>query len=293
MGKNKYNLSKEGVERVLKALQDMSEASLPDGDTTGLRSAEITTSYMKTMMRINSLEEVVKNRGSLNRKYIGLVDMYGFNDIYDMYLYAMSCDLFPEGLSKSRDRSKLVPVKRKIVRNGKESEVTVYINPNKEDKDKDDSTASGEGQGGGRGGGGQHARDLSRHKTSKKDKGYKEKTKTLQEAVKSMPRGGKFKVGSEFYLEIRGDEGSLAGVIGYSEDNGYLVMDFYKSNGTVSGVATVGFFELMVTAKEENKGVKAADDVQARPVFMQSGMEQRNDGNWYIEADALQELLKI
>lgn len=296
MKRKKYNLSEEGFNRLMKGLEQIAyeKFSKSAEEIDGLLEAPITTDFIKLITKVKGLDDVIERNDHLTKYYRGYLDMYGFETMYDMYIYAMSCDLVPEELRKERDYSKLVPVKRTIIRNGKEHEVTVYINPNKdengeENEDKEVKAPKGQTKAPKR----RHARELKSDIVGGERATNPRDVAKLKEASKQMPRGDKpFQDGSKYYLAIRGDDGEIVGVVGYSEEGQYLTMDFYRSNGQVSGVATKGFFELIRLAVEKNKGVKMEDRPEARSVFAQSGLEQHENGYWYIEAEELQELFR-
>ncbi|AYJ75137.1 hypothetical protein BSP36_050 [Bacillus phage BSP36] len=283
MKKAKYNLSKSSVDRLM---DNLTKVALGEADEsfTGLKEAELNTAFVKSMTKVKGLDDVEERNDHLSRLYQGFLNMYGFTSMYDMYVYAMSCDLIPEGVTKSKDYSKLVPVKRKIIRNGKETEVTVYEDPNKDNKDKDDDSPKETNQGEGRSRP-RHARELRGKVQERKD--HKQVAKLKLETV-HFPKAKQFKESSDFYLEIRGDEGSLEGVVGYSVKGEYLHMDFYISSGKVSGVATRGLGELLGLALKNRKGVQVEDQPEARPVFTQFGMSY-DGGVWSISYTDLQE----
>src|SRR5690606_30454570 len=196
--------------------------------------------------------------------------------------------MLPTELKKAKDFSKLVPVKRTIMRNGKETEVTIWEKPGEDEPEESDSNGT---EAAPRQRRRRHARELSSKVTG--DTSNPKEIAEIKLAAKDMPKGNKpFQDGSTYYLAIRDEEGNIVGVIGYSEEGEYLQMDFYRSNGEVSGVAARGFFELLKLASEKGKGVKMEDDPQARPVFMQSGMEQK-DTHWVVEAEDLKGLLSF
>jgi hypothetical protein len=296
MSQKKRALSPSGMDKLMKRLGELAQEDLEkpeDENTTGLQESEITTSFLKYVTKIRDLEDVEKRNHRLTNHFRGLVDMYGFDTMLDMYIYAQSCDLVPETVFKAKDYSKLVPVKRKVVRNGKEHEVTIWTKPDggaAEEEEGDGSASGGKVKGGGKPGS-KHAKDLISDLVGKLD----DKPKDIEEikaAAKDMPKGNKsFQNDSQFYLVIRDEEEGIAGVIGYSKEGKYLKMDFYRSNGEVSGVAAKGFFELIKLAAEEKQGVKMEDQPEARHIFMQSGLEQQSNGDWTIEPKTLQKLL--
>jgi hypothetical protein len=281
--KPRYNLSPEGMDRLMDRLTMIAMEGV-DSEAVGLMEAQITTGFVKTMTKVKGLDDVIERNEQLSKSLQGFLTLYGFTSMYDMYLYAMSCDLVPEGLNKSKDYSKLVPVKRKIIRNGKETEVTVYENPNK-DKEKDDDAADDREVQGARYG---HARELKRKVHGDKEPINPKKVAQLKLTASKLLDPKKFKDTSDYYLELTGEGNETIGIIGFSERGEYLVMDFYQTNGQVPGIAARGFSELVKLALSQNKGVQMEDQPQARPVFVQFGLQQE-DSIWSVSAEDLQD----
>jgi hypothetical protein len=282
--KGKYNLSKSAMDKLMNNLTQiaMEEA---DDSVTGLLEAQITTSFVKTMTKVKGLEDVIKRNDALSRTYTGFLSMYGFESMYDMYLYAKSCDIIPEEIMKRKDYSKLVPVKRKIVRNGKEQEITIYEDPNDDkgsqsnESGRDTPTSHVP-----------HARELKGKVHGDNEHANPKEIAKLKQAAKGMSSGQEFQ-DSDYYLELKGPDGDLHGIVGYSEDGDYMVMDFYKTDGVVPGIAARGFAQLIQLAVGRGLGVKAPDNPQARPVYIQFGLEQGEEGNmWSAEAAHLKEV---
>lgn len=291
MPKGKYILSAAGAEELMSRMERIAQENMEE-DPTGLSTGVITTDFVQRLTKVNSVEQVIDNNEQLSKTYDGLLGLYGFESMYDMYMYAASCDHM-EQLVKGKDYSKLVPVKRKIMRNGKETEVTIYEDPNKGDKDDNSSGGSkGSGKGKGKGGGGkkQHARDLTASIIADKEAANPKTVAKVKEQAKGLSGGDKaFQDTSQFYLVVKGEGGAVAGIVGYSEEGEFIVMDFYRTNGEVSGVATRGFFEMINQARKRGKGVKMKDQEQARPIFAKSGLHQEGD-YWIVTSDELKEL---
>lgn len=282
MRKAKYHLSDEGVENLTKQLMKL--AAEQQAEPTGLKVAPIDTSFVKAMTKVKGLEDVIENNEVISKRFQGLLDLYGFPTVYDMYVYATQFDILPEELKKGKDYSKLVPVKRKVMRNGKETEITVYESP------KSGGSQSNEGNNEGRdvpNASVGHARELTSKMHSKKEKLDDRSLEKLKQKALTLPKGQKFTANSDYYLELKAPDGSVAGLLGYSTEGEFLVMDFYKTNGLVSGIAARGFAELVSLAVKEKKGVKVADNPQARPVFAKFQLEQQGE-EWSISADDLQ-----
>ena len=71
---------------------------------------------------------VISENEKLSKDYSHIVKAYGFNSFYDLYCYADSCDSLNDYLIKGgqKDLSKLKPVKRRVMRNGKMMTTTIY-----------------------------------------------------------------------------------------------------------------------------------------------------------------------
>lgn len=287
---SKYSISQKGMDELWKrlekvAIEEFSES--PGEEIEGLQEAEITTDFVKALTKVKGIDDVIKRNDRLTKHFQGFLNMYGFESMYDMYIYAMSCEILPSELKKAKDFSKLVPVKQTVMRNGKEVEVTIWQKPGEDEPEEEGSSETGSANPRQRRR--RHARELSAKVTG--DISNPKEIADIKVAAKGMPGGDKpFQDGSTYYLAIRDEEGNIVGVIGYSEEGEYLQMDFYRTNGEVSGVAARGFFELLKLASEKGKGVKMEDDPQARPVFAQSGLEQK-ESHWVIEAEDLKGLL--
>jgi len=270
------------MNKLMERLTQIREEGL-NGEAVGLMEAPITTHMVKTMTKVKGMEDVIERNEQLSKTYQGFLNMYGFESMYDMYIYAKSCDIMPEGVIKSKDITRLVPVQRTIKRNGKYQEVTVYEEiykskePNKNENDKREEAPTI-----------RHAREFK----SKITKGLNPKDVAMLKTVSnSLTRGNKpFYDKSSYYLELK-DGDRTTGIVGYSEEGDHLKMDFHRSNGKISGVASRGFAELVNLAIRKRKGVIAEDNKQARPVYLRFGLQQSDDGKvWTISYDDLSEV---
>lgn len=287
--RNKYNLSEEGIDKLLDRLTDIANSDLED-EGSEFEGAKITTDFMKKVAKVDDLHDVINRNEQLTKHFKGLLSMYGFDSMYDMYMYAMSCDALEDSIKKSKDYSKLVPQKRKITRNGKSQEVTVWVKPDEgesDDSNNDESERGTPNKG--------RRRTQRRRKTAKElpSKVTTELDKDLGKLDMNLPKGSKpIQVDSNYYIEIE-EEGNIVGLIGIKEVEGYLTMDFYRTNGSVPGVASRGFFEILKLANEKNKGVRMDDDPNARGVFTKTGLNQNKEGYWVIEYEELKDTLSF
>lgn len=285
MKKAKYSLSESGMASLVEKLTKIA-TEVQNQPATGLQDAQFDTKFVKLMTKVKGLDDVIERNDQLSKTYQGLLNMYGFDTMYDMYLYAKSCDSLPEELVKAKDYSKLVPVKRKVMRNGKETEITVYEDPGKSGSESNEGNSEGRSTPNATV---SHARELRGKVHADSDTKDTKKVAKLKQAAKGLSQGQQFQDSSDYYLELNGPDGEIAGIVGYSKEGEYLVMDFYKTNGQVPGIAARGFSELIKLAVSENKGVKVEDNPQARPVFAKFGLEQ--DGNqWSVDAADLQDV---
>jgi hypothetical protein len=283
MKKAKYNLSKSSVDRLMGELSRIAQENLDSVDDTGLPGAQITTNFVKTMTKVKGLEDVIERNEQLSKTYQGLLGLYGFDTMYDMYIYAKSCDLFPEEVFKSTDAIKsYYPVQRTIIRNGKPLDVTVWEkvfkseNKPKEEPKKEEQPEI------------KHARELQAIFHGEGETANTKNIAKLKATYEKMPvKHSSFNDKSSHYLTLKG-EGKTAAVVGYSVNGEYYSMDFYCTNGQVSGAAARGFFEMLQLARRNQKGVKVKDNQQAAPVYAQAGL--RKEGSyWVISYDELKE----
>lgn len=287
MRKNKYGLSKAGVDELMDRLSNIAN-DIKKESIEGLLEAQITSPFVRSLTKVKGMDDVIERNDQLTKSFRGLLDMYGFETMYDMYVYAKSCDLYPEEVLKAKDYSKLVPVKRKIVRNGKETEVTVYENPNKDKDEKEDQDSTESSSRGTPRVRRRHARELKRDMKGE-DKSLNPKhVAELKMADKKMRRGNKpFQETSEYYLVLRDEDGNIQGIVGYSTEGQFLKMDFFRSSGEVSGIAARGFTELVKLALKKKKGVKVDDQPEGRQVFVKFKMKQEGQ-TWSISYKDLQ-----
>ncbi|AMQ66578.1 virion structural protein [Bacillus phage Shbh1] len=290
MRKRKIQASEETLNKVMEKLMQTIQEDVNKSQNRGMLETDISLSFLESVVKVKSIEEVIEREDQLNKHFQGLLMMYGFESMYDMYIYAQSINLV-----KSKDYSKLVPVKRTITRNGKEIEVTVYENPEEEgqgtesnEPDKDSKNRRRPRRKGRR-----HARELPSKVISSSSNVKPKDIAQIKQAEKGMKGDKPFKEGDNYhYLVIEDEDKNIVGIVGYLEEKEYLKMDFYRTDGTVSGVATKGFFELLKLANEKKKGVKVDDYPEARPVFSGSGLKK--EGNiWIIDAEALDKIMNL
>lgn len=291
-------LSKEGMETLMKKFSEIAQ-NQSSPDVTGLLEAPITTDFVKRMTKVKDMDDVIDRNDQLSKTYEGFLSLYGFDTMYDMYLYAKSNDVYPEELQKSEDVFDTVQVTRTITRNGEplgvviteriekaESKSAAKKKPAKKPAAKGKSAASKPGE--------EEeedpvylARELKGSVHGQDGPIDPKKVAKLKRAADKMPRGNKpFDETSKYYFELHGPEGKPAGIAGFSEDKGHMKMDFFLSDGQTHGVATRAFFELCKLALKKEKGVKMDDHFEARPLFVNAGMERKGD-QWQIKGKDL------
>lgn len=281
MKRARYNLSKEGMDSLMKKLEQVAQEGV-DESVDGLLTSAISTNFVKIMTKVTGMEDVIERNEQLSKTYQGFLNLYGFDSMYDMYIFAKSCELFPEELMKST--SSAIPVQKVITRNGKAVEVTVWellekseTKPKAEPKKAEEQPLI------------RHARELRATLHDTREVMDPKNVAKLKSAAEKMTGGkGKFSDGSHHYLSVKNDNGRAAAVIGYSEEGDNLKMDFYRTNGKVSGVAARGFFEMMRLALKHKKGVIAEDNPSARSVYIQAGL-QKQGSSWVISYKDLAE----
>lgn len=282
MKKSKYSLSKSGFEELMEKLELVAQEKMVP-EVSGLPESSITTNFVKIMTKVKGLEDVIERNEQLSKTYQGFLNMYGFDTMYDMYIYAKSCDLLPEEMIKSGSRKEhVIPVSKVITRNGEPLEVTVWeiiekAEPKKATPKKEEEVII------------PHARELHGILHGSDDVANTSNVAKLKAAAEKMPNGDKpFSDKSKHYLSLKGPSGRPAAIVGYSEQGEYYKMDFFRTNGKVSGVAARGFFELVRLAHQHGKGVIAEDNKGARSVYIQMGMTKEGS-TWCVSYDELKE----
>ena len=283
----KYNLSKEGMDLLMEKLSKAAQGGIESGET----EAPISSDFVKKMTKVKGIEDVIERDEQLSKVYQGFLNLYGFETMYDMYIYAMSCEPAPDGLFKS---DSLFPwyetVTKTIMRNGKPKEVLLFVEvpqeelvkaeskPKKKETKKEEKVEI------------PHARQFNGRVLSSKD------MKDPNEMAKLKAHGIRLKVGdkefsdaSHHYLVLKGNNNHPIGIVGYTEQGKFIKMDFYRASGKVSGVGTRGFFELIRFALSRKKGVQVEDSKGGRQHYIQAGLTKKGD-LWEI---SYEELLKM
>lgn len=283
---NYKNLSNKSKEELIKRLTDSYTESVEE-QVNYESGAPLTSDFLNQIMGVKDRLDVLNDLDNLNKTYSGFASIYGFGDVYDFYLFALSQEDLQKSLTKAKDYSKLVQEERKVVRNGKEHIVTVWVKPNGEDDEETDSEGKEEGENKER----QQGRRGRKRAKEMESEVSQDPPKDLKELDTKLINGNKpLKDGENYYLTVKDEEGNITGLVGYSEDEKYITMEFYRTDGKTSGVASKGLFELMKLAHEKGKSAKIEDEEEARPLFEKIGFTQK-ESSWVIEKEYLKEIL--
>lgn len=283
--RKKYNLSEEGMDRLMKSLAKIAQEGIEE-TAEGLQNGVITTTFVKMMTKVKGMEDVIERNEQLSKTYQGFLNLYGFDEMYDMYLYARSCDVFPDELFKSNaDNSLVMPVQKEVIRNGKLLEVTVYEVIHKAEKPKKKTEPKKEEEIEIR-----HAREFRSKFTENNDTKDPSKVAKIKADTEKLKGSKPFNDKSHHYLSLTHNNGKHVAVIGYSTQGEHMTMDFYRTNGQTSGVAARGFAELVRLAVQNQKGVKVEDHPGARAVYTQFRLKRDGD-HWSSSYDELKESL--
>nr|DAI05677.1 MAG TPA: hypothetical protein [Herelleviridae sp.] len=234
-----------------------------------------------------SYDYIIKNKERLDTQFEHIIKMYGFNSMYELYLYADSNDseLLVKGGQK--DLSKLKPVKRKVVRNGKVMTTTIY---------EDNSSGSDKG----------NELDSKRKETKVKTpilavdlekESYGEdeeelnpkKIAKLQAQTKSLGSG--FSTSCSSYLLLN-ENGETRGAIGFTVKGKYLELTFSIADSKVSGLQYLAFSQLLLRAWNSNLGARVAEtkDEALLAMYNMYGLTKGN-GYYSVSSSTLNSIL--
>jgi hypothetical protein len=287
MMKGRYrHLSPEAKDRIMESLSKMDMRI--NGDTINevqqeLYEDDISTSYIRFITHVKDLQEVIDNNEQLTKNFTGFIRMHGFEDLYDMYLYAMSCDTVPEHIAKGKDYSKLTPVKRKVTRNGVEREVTVYVKPG-EDAEPEEGQTESKGKGGG---GSNHVKGAKPRVVGKDKKPDPKEIIDIMQLVKDFPGASRVSESLDIYILFEKD-GEVLGIAGFTVQETYVKLEGFASNGEASGVGARSFFEGIKLALDLQRNFKVFDEAEAAPLFEKYGLEKTGN-EWTVRYKLLQQ----
>ncbi|BBE37281.1 hypothetical protein PHIM1EF22_0080 [Enterococcus phage phiM1EF22] len=206
-----------------------------------------------------SYEYVIKNNELLTNEYQHIVKAYGFDNFYDMYLYADSCDSKDMYLVKGgqKDLSKLKPVKRKVVRNGKTMTTTIYEDTGSSDSNNSnpldkDSKKKKELEP-------VNAKELRKVSLGSDEEEKLDPKKIAKLLADTKKFGNNFDTQCTDYLILEQDS-VTRGVVGFTREGSYLKMSFSMSDEAVKGIKMLAFSQLTLKAWKLGLGAKISTD---------------------------------
>lgn len=228
--------------------------------------------YVGTKLDYN---KVISENETLTKSYDFIVKSYGFNSFYDLFIYADNCDNL-EQLMKGgkKDLSKLKPVTRTVMRNGKPMKTTIYEDTSSESSEENplDSkeTQSEKPQP-------RHARDL-RMTILSTEEGVD--PKTLRQLAKySKGLSGSFDTDCSSYMILQDDSNGIGGIAGFKQEGKYLKLAFLQQDDLTSGVGIQAFYQLLKLAWKKGLGAMAPSvtSPSATALFKEYGLKKHGD----------------
>ncbi|AHL19296.1 hypothetical protein LP083-2_089 [Listeria phage LP-083-2] len=276
--------NEEKFDKVMSIVKEDNSTVLPD-------SASISKGILRelTQESLQDYGEVIEKNDFLSREFKHIVSLYGFDDFYSLYAYADFCDTMSNLAIKggNKDLSKLKKVKRTVMRNGKPTEMTFYESTTEEEnKDKkEESNTKRQGVST------VSAKDLLAELL--KSKGEPEKVTQLIKIILKFPDTPTNPKVSDYFYQLKDDSGEVVAVAGYSIGAQYVSLDFYTSNGSISGVASRAFFELLRIAIEKDLGAELNDeDNELAQVLFSKFNFQLDEGKQRVSARNLKKHFK-
>lgn len=219
--------------------------------------------------------KVISENETLTKSYDFLVKSYGFNTFFDLYLYADNCDSL-EQLMKGgkKDLSKLKPVTRTVMRNGKPMKTTIYedtSSESSEDNPMDSKTKQPETPQP------RHARDLRMSILGTED-GVD--PKTLRQLAKySKNLSGSFDTDCSSYMILQDESNGIGGLAGFKQEGKYLRLAFIQQDDLTSGVGIQAFYQLLKLAWKKGLGAIAPNvtSPSAIELFKEYGLKKHGD----------------
>lgn len=198
-----------------------------------------------------SLDYVSKNSDALDVKYEHVYKSLGFDNFFDCFLYA---NREPEIVHKGGDKnlSGLNKVKRTVIRNGKEMQMTIYEDGNKDN----DSNEKQEGK-----------EEVSRSAVgaraiSNGEEG-KVNPKKVANSLSSLSNKGAdvshVNTNSSLYKEFVDDSGDTIGITSFKRTENDIILDSYASSPDSDGVGARAIMELLRLSIKENKNAVVYD----------------------------------
>jgi len=199
------------------------------------------------------IDVVRKNTDYYDNTFKHIYRSHGFTNMYDFILFAMSNT---ETLQKggNKNLSNLNKVKRKVMRNGKMIDMTIYEDSNSDDEGNKD----GRGQ--------NNSDDISATKARVEDNGdfnIKPNPKKIASYVSKFKSLGstipKNITNSDMYKEIKSSTGLDLGVIAISNEEDFVKLDGYIANPNSTGVGLRAILESLKTAIKVDKALMIYD----------------------------------
>ena len=198
-----------------------------------------------------SLDYVSKNSDALDVKYEHVYKSLGFDNFFDCFLYA---NREPEIVHKggNKNLSGLNKVKRTVIRNGKEMQMTVYEDGNKDNDNKEKQEGKEEVSRSAVG-----ARAISNGEEGKVN------PKKVANSLSSLSKKGvdvsHVSTNSSLYKEFVDDNGETLGITSFKRTENDIILDSYASSPDSDGVGARAIMELLRLSIKENKNAVVYD----------------------------------
>lgn len=224
-----------------------------------------------------SMEDVIDNLGKYNVVYEQVYKSYGFNDFYDMFIYAHSnTDRVSKGGNK--ELSKLNKVKRKVMRNGKMIEMTIYESRDKEeeeDKGKEQQSSD-------------ETTPVNRSAIGAKPKdngngNTKVNPKKLATTLGKLKGTGanieSVNQDADMYREYTDENGDTIGISVFKEDDTTITLTGFTGAEDVTGLGIRSVMELIKLGIQKEKSiiVEGANSTEAEEFLSTLGFKKYKD----------------
>ncbi|UXR08131.1 hypothetical protein [Staphylococcus phage vB_ScaM-V1SC04] len=192
-----------------------------------------------------SLDYVSKNSDDLDVKYEHVYKSLGFDNFFDCFLYA---NREPEIVHKGGNKNLggLNKVKRTVIRNGKEMQMTVYEDGNKDNDSKEKQEGKEEVSRSAVG-----ARAISNGEEGKVN------PKKVANSLSSLSKKGvdvsHVSTNSSLYKEFVDDNGDTLGITSFKRTENDIILESYASSPDSDGVGARAIMELLRLSIKENK----------------------------------------
>lgn len=221
-----------------------------------------------------SLDYVAKNSDKLDKSYEHIYKYLGFNNFYDCYLYATYQTPYIEK-GGDKDLGNLNKVKRKVVRNGKEIEMTVYEDGNPEDN-KEQKQGKGQQE--------PTSRSALGSKVISNGEEGKVNPQKVSNALSSINKTGTdtshMDANSSLYKEFVDNSGNTIGLVAFNITDSDIILHSYASAEDSEGVGKRAIIELIKLSIQHEKNAIVYDiDLPEAIEFLKIlGFETYKDG---------------